>query len=393
MEDYQNCKFATQQIHAGGLEDQYHALAMPIYMTSTFGEYDPPEGEMKFEYSRTTNPTVVKVQRKLAMLEKGEASLACCSGMGAITTALWTTLNAGDEVICNDTVYGCAYKFFKEEASRFGVKSCFVNMCDLEQIKAHLTAKTKIVYFETPCNPTLKIIDIKAVADLVHNYRSDILVFVDNTFASPYVQQPLTLGADVVFHSATKFIGGHGDTLAGFVVGKKDLIDTFVNKGIKLLTGACLSPMNAFLIDRSLKTLDIRMEKHCRNAFKLASYLEQHPAVNKVNYPGLESFPYHEVAKKQMHLFGGMIAVDFKGDRYEVREALKRLKLATFGISLGDAETLIEHPATMTHRSYTPEDMKAVGISEGLCRLSVGLEDIDDLIADFDQAISPLVNK
>lgn len=382
--------FDTLQIHAGEIDDLYHSLVTPIYMTTTYAEYDAPESE-KYVYSRTTNPTVTRLQNKMAALEKAEAALACCSGMGAISTALWAALQGGDEVVCNDTLYSCAYLFFKDQAPKFGISAKFVDFNDLDAVAAALSEKTKIVYFETPCNPTMKVIDIQAIASLVHRYREDIMVFVDNTFCSPYIQNPITLGADVVIHSATKYIGGHGDVLAGFVCGRKDFIKQCVELGIKILTGACLSPMNAFLLDRSLKTLDIRMEKHSSNAMKVAEFLNSHPAVNYVNYPGLEGTQYHEIAKKQMRCYGGMLAADFKGTREQVREALSKLKLATFAVSLGDTETLIEHAATQTHRNYSVEDMKAVGITEGLCRISIGLENPDDLIRDFDQALNTLL--
>ena len=316
--------------------------------------------------------------------------MATGSGMGAITAAIYCNVVAGDEIVADETLYGCTFAFLSKEITQLGVKTTFVDMKDLDALKAALTEKTKIVYFETPCNPTLKVIDIKAVADAAHGYNKDIKVIVDNTFPSPYLQRPLDLGADVVVHSATKYINGHGDVIAGFVVGKKEFIDNLRVVGIGHMTGSVMSPFNAFLISRGLKTLSIRMDRHCENAMKLAKYLEAHPAVAKVYYPGLESFEDHEVAKKQMDKFGGMMSIELKADRDLTAKTINKLKLCTIAVSLGDAETLVEHAASMTHSTYSPEELAAAGIPEGLVRISVGLEDIEDIIADFEQAFADL---
>lgn len=378
--------FATRQIHIGKREDPTGSLCSPIYMTATYAPND-----LGYCYSRVTNPSVDVVEEKLADLECGEAALAAGSGMGAISSALWSLLEAGDEVICDETVYGCTYSLMSQNLVRFGVKVNFTDLSKLENLKKFLTEKTKVVYFETPCNPTLKIIDIAAISAEAHAYNSNISVVVDNTFCSPYIQTPLTLGADVVVHSATKYINGHGDVLAGFVVGKADYIERCRSVGLKDMTGAVMSPFNAFLVARGLKTLDLRMEKHCANAMKVAQFLESHPAVEKVYYPGLESFKGHEIAKKQMRLFGGIISIELKGGRDKVAETMKQFKLCTVAVSLGDAETLVEHAASMTHATYSAEELKNAGISEGLVRISVGLEGPDDIIEDLKNALDTLL--
>ena len=389
--------FSTRQIHVGKYKNAAGALCDPIYQTSTF-EFDSVEqGGARFAgteggyiYTRLSNPSTNSVEDKIASLENGEAAMATGSGMGAITAAIYCNVVAGDEIVADETLYGCTFAFLSKEITQLGVKTTFVDMKDLDALKAALTEKTKIVYFETPCNPTLKVIDIKAVADAAHGYNKDIKVIVDNTFPSPYLQRPLDLGADVVVHSATKYINGHGDVIAGFVVGKKEFIDNLRVVGIGHMTGSVMSPFNAFLISRGLKTLSIRMDRHCENAMKLAKYLEAHPAVAKVYYPGLESFEDHEVAKKQMDKFGGMMSIELKADRDLTAKTINKLKLCTIAVSLGDAETLVEHAASMTHSTYSPEELAAAGIPEGLVRISVGLEDIEDIIADFEQAFADL---
>ena len=389
--------FSTRQIHVGKYKNAAGALCDPIYQTSTF-EFDSVEqGGARFAgaesghiYTRLSNPSTNSVEEKIASLENGEAAMATGSGMGAITAAIYCNVVAGDEIVADETLYGCTFAFLSKEITQLGVKTTFVDMNDLDALKAALTEKTKIVYFETPCNPTLKVIDIKAIADAAHEFNKDIKVIVDNTFPSPYLQRPLDLGADIVVHSATKYINGHGDVIAGFVVGKKAFIDNLRVVGVGHMTGSVMSPFNAFLISRGLKTLSIRMDRHCENAMKLAKYLESHPAVAKVYYPGLESFEGHEIAKKQMSKFGGMMSIELKADRDLTAKTINKLKLCTIAVSLGDAETLVEHAASMTHSTYSPEELAAAGIPEGLVRISVGLEDIEDIIADFEQAFADL---
>ena len=390
--------FGTLQIHAGHAKNTAGALCAPIYQTSTFVFDSVEQGgnrfagsESGFIYSRLSNPTLNAVEAKIAALENAEAALATASGMGAITSAIYSIVKSGDEIIADETLYGCTYAFMSHGLVNFGVKVHFVDLSNPENMKAYLNENTKIVYFETPCNPTLKIVDIKAVADMAHEYSKDIKVIVDNTFASPYITRPLSLGANAVVHSATKYINGHGDVIAGFIAGDAEYIGVCRGFGIVDMTGACMSPFNAFLIARGLKTLNLRMERHSANGMTVAKYLESHPAVEKVYYPGLESFEGHEIAKKQMDLFGGMIAIEMKADKETTAAALNKLQLAKIAVSLGDAETLVEHPATMTHATYSKEELAAAGISEGLVRISVGLEDAEDIIADFEQAFAALV--
>lgn len=398
MVDFSKCGFATKQIHVGKHENSAGALTTPIYQTSTF-EFDSVEqGGRRFAgqeggyiYSRLANPTVNAVEEKVAALEGGEAALGTAAGMGAISSALWSSVVAGDEIIASDTLYGCTFALLNHGMTKFGVNVKFVDMAKLENVKAALSPATKVVYLETPCNPTLKVVDIAEIAKIAHGYNKDIRVIVDNTFASPYLQQPLKLGADVVVHSATKYINGHGDVIAGFVVGSAEFVGKVRMFGLKDMTGAVMSPFDAFLIARGLKTLDIRMEKHCANAMKVARFLHDHPAVAKVYYPGLEDFEGYEIAKKQMKLPGGMMSIELKADRDKVAAALNKLQLCTIAVSLGDAETLVEHAASMTHSTYTKEELAASGISEGLVRISVGLEDADDIIADMKAVLDTLI--
>lgn len=394
MKNERHHGFATRQIHAGKEKNPKGALSTPIYQTSTF-EFDSVEHggacfageEQGYIYTRLGNPSLDAVEKKVASLEGGQAALAAASGMGAISSALWTSLSSGDEVVADETLYGCTFSLLAHQFRRFEISATFHDFTNPDNLKAALSEKTKVVYFETPCNPTLKIVDIKPIADIAHAYNPEIKVIVDNTFCSPYLQTPLALGADVVVHSATKYLNGHGDVIGGFIVGDDDFIASCGSIGLKDLTGATMSPFNAFLIERGLKTLDIRMEKHCSNAEKLAGYLRAHPAVTRVYYPGFKDFPGYEIAKRQMRRFGGMIAVEFAMSREETAIAINNLELCTIAVSLGDAETLVEQPATMTHSAYNAEELKAANIPESLVRISVGLEDAEDIIADFDRVL------
>ena len=390
--------FATRQIHAGKVENAAGSLCAPIYQTSTFAFSTVEQGGARFAgqeggyiYTRLGNPSLAAVEAKLASLEGGVAAMAAASGMGAISSALWSAVVGGDEIVADETLYGCTYALLNHGMSKFGVKVTLTDLSDIENLKKNLTDKTKVVYFETPCNPTLKLLDIELIAKTAHAFNPDIRVIVDNTFCTPYLQQPLRWGADVVVHSATKYLNGHGDVIAGMVVGKEDFITQCRMFGLKDMTGAVMSPFDAFLIARGLKTLDIRMERHCANARKVAEFFVNHPAVAKVYYPGLDSCPGHEIAEKQMRLPGGMIAIELKADKATTAAALNKLQLCTIAVSLGDAETLVEHPATMTHSTYTAEELAAAGISEGLVRVSVGLEDPEDIIDDFRSVLDALV--
>ena len=387
-----NSGFATKQIHVGKIEIPGIApLATPIFQTSTFEFDSTAEGAARFAgeeegyiYTRLGNPNTAKIAAKLAALEHAEAGMAMGSGIGAVSSVMWTVLHAGHHLLADDTLYGCTFAFFTHGLTRYGVEVTLVNFEDIDAVKAAIRPNTKAFYFETPTNPSLKLIDIEAIASLAHSACPDAKVIVDNTFSTPYIQTPIDLGADIVIHSATKYLNGHGDVIAGMAVGTKEFINECNMFGLKDMTGAVLGPFEAFLIDRGMKTLDIRVQKHCDNAMKVARFLESHPMVERVLYPGLESHPRHELAKKQMHNgFGGIITFELKCSREKSAEFVNSLKLCTIAVSLGDAETLIEHPATMTHSTYTPEELAQAGIGESMLRLSVGLEDAEDIIEDL----------
>ncbi|MCY6372013.1 methionine gamma-lyase [Clostridium ganghwense] len=389
---------ATQAIHGGHAGDkQFGSLATPIFQTSTFIFDSAEQGGKRFAleepgyiYGRLGNPTANELEEKIALLEGAEAAVATASGIGAISSSLWTALKAGDHVVASDTLYGCTFALLNHGLTKFGIEVTFVDITNLEEVKKAMKPNTRVVYLETPANPTLKITDIEAVSKIAHEVK-DCLVFVDNTFNTPYIQKPLEFGADVVLHSGTKYLNGHGDVIVGFAAGKQDFINQVRLVGVKDLTGSVCSPMNAYLVIRGLKTLDVRMEKHSANAMKVAEFLESHPAIEKVYYPGLKSFAQHDLAKKQMKLFGGMIAFEIKGGVDDGRTIMNNVQLASLAVSLGDTETLIQHPASMTHSPYTPEERAAVGISDGLVRLSVGLENSEDIIADLKQALDLIV--
>ena len=393
-----NVGLGTKAIHAGNVKDtQYGALTTPIYQTSTFVFDSCEQGGRRFAgqeggyiYTRLGNPTVSVLENKVAALECGEACVAAASGMGAISSALWTIAGAGKHIVADGTLYGCTFALLNHGMSRYGVEVSFVDTSDLAAVKAALKENTCAVYLETPANPNLKIADIAAVAEIAHTYNPDIKVVCDNTFASPALQNPLTLGADVVVHSATKYLNGHGDVIAGFVVGKADFIGEVRMFGLKDMTGAVMDPFAAYLILRGLKTLEIRMERHCANAKAIAEFLDQHPAVEKVYYPGLKNHVGHDIAVRQMKDFGGMLSFEVKGGRVAGTKLVNALHLITVAVSLGDAETLIEHPASMTHSTYTEEELAASGIPGGLIRLSAGLENAEDIIADLEQALAQL---
>ncbi|WP_270641878.1 methionine gamma-lyase [Paraclostridium sordellii] len=397
MENLKNKKFATKAIHGGHHKDPVSgALTTPIFQTSTFVFDSAEQGGRRFAlqeggyiYTRLGNPTNTQLEEKVALLEGAEACMSTASGIGAISSALWTALKAGDHVVASKTLYGCTFALLNHGLTRYGVEVTFVDATNLDEIKAAMKENTRVVYLETPANPDLKLIDIEAVSKIAHENK-DCIVMVDNTFCTPYIQRPLEWGADVVVHSATKYLNGHGDVIAGFVVGKKEFIDQVRLFGVKDMTGAVLSPFDAYLILRGMKTLQIRMDKHSKNALEVAKFLEGHKNVVKVNYPGLESFPQRELAKKQMDLPGGMIAFEVKGGLESGKKLLNSLELCTLAVSLGDCETLIQHPASMTHSPYTAEERAEAGISDGLIRISVGLEDPEDIIDDLKQGLDLL---
>ena len=389
--------FATQAIHGGHQPNQFGALCDPIYQTSAFTFETAEQGGRRFAleeegyiYSRLGNPTNNLAEEKVALLEGGEACVSAGSGMGAITSAIWVCVRQGDHIISSKTLYGCTYAFLSHGITRYGVEVTFVDTRNPENVRKAMRPNTKLVYLESPANPNLYIADIEAISNIVHQ-QDDCRLMVDNTFSTPYISKPLEMGADIVVHSATKYLNGHGDVIAGFVVGKEDYIKQVRVLGIKDLTGASLSPFNAFLIARGLKTLEIRMEKHCANAQKVAEFFESHPAVDNVLFPGLPSFPQYELAQRQMNLPGAMIAFEVKGGIEAGKKLLNSLELLKISVSLGDAETLIQHPASMTHSPYTPEERQASDIGEGLVRISVGLENVEDIIADLKNGLDGLI--
>lgn len=354
--------FGTVSIHGGSCKNPYGTLAVPIFQTSTFVFDSAEQGGRRFAleesgyiYSRLGNPTTAVLEDKIAQLEHGEAAVATSSGMGAISSVMWTILKAGDHIISDKTLYGCTFAFFSHGLSKFGIEVSFVDTSDAEAVKKAMKPNTKAVYLETPANPNLKIVDIKAIAEVAHT-NPNTLVIVDNTFSTPYCQRPIELGADIVVHSATKYLNGHGDVIAGMVISKKDLIDQIRLVGIKDMTGSVLGPMEAYLIIRGMKTLEVRMKKHCENAMKVAEFLAAHDKVAEVYFPGLKSHPGHETAAKQMDAFGGIMSFELKGGFEAGKILLNNLKLCSLAVSLGDTETLIQHPASMTHSPYTKEE-------------------------------------
>ncbi|MDI1279875.1 methionine gamma-lyase [Brevundimonas sp.] len=385
--------FATRAIHFGyEPQDEHGALTPPMHLSSTFAFETAEAGGEMFAgtrpghfYTRVSNPTNDLLERRLAALEGAEAGLAAASGMGAITAVMWTFLSPGDEVITDKTLYGCTFSFLRDGLSRFGITVTHVDLTDPQALIDAISPKTRIVYFETPANPNMRLVDIAEISTIAR--AAGARTVVDNTYATPLLTRPITLGADIVVHSATKYLGGHGDLIGGLVAGSAEDMTQVRVVGIKDMTGAAMSPFNAFLILRGLKTLQIRVERHCRSAMEVARYLEAHPAVSAVHYPGLDSFPQHELARRQMADFGGMIAFELDGGMTAGVTMMNRLNLIRRAVSLGDAESLVEHPASMTHATYTPEERLAHGISDGLVRLSVGLEDLADILADLTAAL------
>jgi methionine-gamma-lyase len=385
--------FSTRAIHHG-YDPQAHqgALIPPVYQTSTYAFPTVEHGAACFAgeadghfYSRISNPTLAVLEQRMASLEGGEAALALASGMGAITSTLWTLLRPGDELIVGLTVYGCTFAFVHHGIGQFGVKVRHVDLDDPVALAAAITPRTRMIFFETPANPTMRLVDIARVVDVAR--RHDVLVVVDNTYCTPYLQRPLALGADLVVHSATKYLSGHGDITAGLVIGSAALVGRIRLEGLKDMTGAVMSPHDASLLMRGIKTLALRMDRHCSNALAVARRLEQAPQVEQVRYPGLESFAQHALAQRQMRLPGGMIAFELRGGVAAGRRFMNALQLFSRAVSLGDAESLAQHPASMTHSAYSPQERLQHGISEGLVRLSVGLEEVDDLLADVEQAL------
>lgn len=384
--------FNTKAVHAGQKPcPATGAHVTPIYQTSTFVFKDVDQGARRFAgeeagyiYTRLGNPTLTELEAKMAALEGGEAALGAASGMAAISTALLTLLKQGDHIVAGDTLYGCTHGFIHEMLPQYGIEVTMVDTSHLENIEKAMKSNTKVVYVETPVNPTMTLVDLKGAAKIAHKHGARLIV--DNTFMSPYLQRPIELGADVVVHSATKYIGGHGDVVAGIIISSKELIDLMRIPYQKDL-GGILSPFDAWLLLRGLKTLGIRMDRHCENAQKVAEYLEKHPLIDAVHYPGLPSHPQHELAKKQMDGFGGMMSFELKGGLEAGKVLMNSVKMITLAVSLGCVDSLIQHPASMTHSPVPREERLKAGITDGQVRLSVGIEDIEDIIADLEQAL------
>ncbi len=375
--------FGTRAIHAGQPpEEKSGAVMTPIYQTSTYAQRSPGE-HTGYEYSRTDNPTRTAYQQCLAALENGKYGLAFASGL-ATTDCILHTLKSGDHVVCCDDVYGGTYRIFEHVYRAMGIDFTFVDMTDPAKVEAAFKPNTKLVWIETPTNPTLKLVDIRMVTGIAK--KKGAISVVDNTFMSAYFQTPLDLGADVVMHSVTKYMNGHSDVVGGaLVTNHSELYEKL--KFYQNAVGAVPAPMDCFLVMRGLKTLHVRMDRHAENAMKVAEYLEKHPKVERVIYPGLRSHPQHELARKQMKGFGGMITFFVKGGLPEARSFLEKVRIFTLAESLGGVESLVEHPAIMTHASIPAENRKALGIHDTLVRVSVGIEDVADLIADLERAL------
>lgn len=385
--------FRTLAVHAGKIsQPDSGALALPIYATTSFGYGDFDTGEQRFAgtepgfiYSRFSNPTVQAFEQRMSILEGGESALATSSGMAAICAALFGLLSAGDELIFVGTLYGGTLGVMQTLLPRMGVKVRGVQ--DVQTLRDAITAATKLVYVETPSNPTLEIIDLAEVATLAKQHA--VTSIADNTFATPYLCRPLDFGIDIVVHSATKYIGGHGDATGGVVVGSKQLIEKIRTAGVKQF-GGCMSPQDAFLFVRGLKTLPLRMEAACDSALAIATSLQQHPLVERVFYPGLPSHPGHDVAARQMKKFGGILAFCLRGGKTYARQFLDELTVITQAVSVGDVDSLACHPATTTHSAVPAEVRLQQGVTDQLIRLSVGIEDLPDLLADIDAALALL---
>lgn len=378
-------KFNTKAIHGGqdNIDPGYGSVMAPIYQTTTYKQ-STPGGHNGFEYSRSGNPTRAALERCLASIENGRYGVAFGSGLAAIDAVI-KLLSPGDEVICTSDLYGGSYRLFTKIFEGFGVKFHFIEMDEATNIENYITKNTKLLWLETPTNPMMNIIDIKIAAQIAKNNK--ILLAVDNTFATPYLQQPLDLGADIVMHSATKYLGGHSDVVLGALIVKEEALAKKLYF-IQNASGAICGPQDSFLVLRGIKTLHLRMQRHCENGKVIAHYLKKHPKIETVYWPGFEDHPNHSIAKKQMKDFGGMISFVTKGNNYEQAiKIVENLTLFTLAESLGGVESLAGHPASMTHASIPKKEREKTGVVDSLIRLSVGIEDVDDLISDLKQAI------
>lgn len=378
-------------VHGGIGEYEFGAVVPPIYQTSTFKFENAKHGadlfagkEKGYIYTRMQNPTIEAMEAAVAELEGGYKALGCASGMAAVNLCFSALLKTGDHVVCSKAVYGPTNTLLNSVYKNFGVETDFVNASDIEEISKSIRPNTKVVYIETPGNPTLEIADLQEVCDIAH--KNNAVVVVDNTFMSPILQKPFDFGVDIILHSMTKFLNGHADVVAGIVIVKDEETFKIFKKTLNQI-GGVIDPFNSFLVHRGLKTLHIRMERHCINAQKVAEFLESHPKVEKVYFPGLKSHPQYEIAQKQHKGAGGMIAFELKGGYEAGEKMMNTVKFCQLAVSLGGVESLIQHPASMTHASMGKEAREAAGISDGLVRLSVGIENVDDIIKDIEQAL------
>jgi len=383
--------FSTKLIHAGKIDDQYKSATVPIYQTSTFSFDSADEGAACFAgesdgyiYTRIGNPTIHALESQLAILENGYGGIAVSSGMAAATTIYLALMSQGDHIVSTDAIYGPARGVMEKQFHRFGFQSTYINTTDVNKIRNAIRPNTKILYLETPANPTMDITDIEACAKIAD--EKGLILVVDNTFCSPYLQNPLDLGADIVFHSMTKFINGHADIVAGIIVTKeKSLYDKLRNMMINL--GCNMDPHQAYMVIRGLKTLSIRIDKAQENAIQVAGFLENHPKVEWIKYPGLKSYPQYDLANRQMRGPGTMISFGLKGGFGAAKKLLDNVQVALLAVSLGGIETLIQHPASMTHSKVSAEDKREAGITDDLIRLAVGIEDAVDIISDLSRAL------
>ena len=390
--DAKNLGFNSKLIHAGAFDDEFGSATVPIYQTSTFRFKNAQHGadcfagnSNGFIYTRIGNPTIKALEDNIAALENGFGGIATGSGMGAVTSIYIALLGQGVHMISTASVYGPSRGVIEQDFSRFGVEASFVDTSDIEQIKAAIKPNTRLLYLETPSNPTIELTDLEAAVKLAKQHN--LIVVVDNTFSSPYLQKPLDFGADVVFHSVTKFINGHADIVGGIIVTKTQELYKKIRHAMVYM-GCNMDPHQAFMVIRGVKTLSLRIDRAQENAIKVADYLEKHPKVAWIKYPGLKSHPQYELAKKQMKGPGSMISFGVKGGLEAGRKLMDNVHLALLAVSLGGVETLIQHPASMTHAGVSKEDKIKAGITDDLVRYSVGIEDVEDIIADLEQALA-----
>jgi len=390
----QKTGFSTKLIHGGEVDDQFGAATVPIYQTSTFSFESAEEGAKCFSgesdgyiYTRIGNPTINALERQIALLENGYGAIAVSSGMAAATTIYLALLSTGDHIVSTDAIYGPSRSVMEKQFVRFGFQSTYINTADIDAVKNAIRPNTKVLYIETPANPTMGVTDLAACANIAH--KNGILLVVDNTFCSPYLQNPLAFGADIVFHSMTKFINGHADVVAGIIVAKEKTIYNQL-RSMMINVGCNMDPHQAYLVLRGLKTLSIRIDRAQENAQKIAEFLEKHPKVAWIKYPGLKSHPQYKLARQQMRGSGSMISFGLKSGFEGAKTLMNSLHLALLAVSLGGVETLIQHPASMTHSKVSTEEKRKAGITDELIRLSVGIENFEDLIDDLNQGLEKI---